>query len=68
MDWGVLPKWVITSDFYIHFNDLLFQGWNSWNYFNLNISETLVQRTTDALIATGLAKLGYNYGVFFHSH
>ncbi|KAI7758188.1 hypothetical protein M8C21_006517, partial [Ambrosia artemisiifolia] len=37
-------------------------GWNSWNYFACNINETLIKETADALISTGLADLGYNYG------
>lgn len=36
-------------------------GWNSWNHFACNISEELIKETADALIETGLAKLGYNY-------
>ncbi|EPS61200.1 glycosyl hydrolase family-like protein, partial [Genlisea aurea] len=36
-------------------------GWNSWNYFACNINEDLIRETADALISTGLAKLGYNY-------
>ncbi|WJX34518.1 Alpha-galactosidase 3 [Trifolium repens] len=36
-------------------------GWNSWNFFACNINETLIKETADALISTGLAKLGYDY-------
>ncbi|KAK4403448.1 Alpha-galactosidase 3 [Sesamum angolense] len=36
-------------------------GWNSWNFFACNINETVIKETADALISTGLAKLGYNY-------
>ncbi|GMG98937.1 hypothetical protein Nepgr_000777 [Nepenthes gracilis] len=36
-------------------------GWNSWNHFNCNISESLIKQTADALVSTGLAKLGYTY-------
>ncbi|XP_076958267.1 alpha-galactosidase 3-like [Bidens hawaiensis] len=36
-------------------------GWNSWNFFACNISETLIKETADALISTGLADLGYNH-------
>ncbi|CAF1178666.1 unnamed protein product [Adineta steineri] len=36
-------------------------GWNSWNHFGCNINETVIRQTADALIATGLAKAGYNY-------
>ncbi|CAA2974131.1 alpha-galactosidase 3-like [Olea europaea subsp. europaea] len=36
-------------------------GWNSWNFFGCNINEKVIKETADALISTGLAKLGYNY-------
>ncbi|XP_057774037.1 alpha-galactosidase 1-like [Salvia miltiorrhiza] len=36
-------------------------GWNSWNHFNCMIDEKIIKQTADALVATGLAKLGYNY-------
>ena len=37
------------------------QGWNSWNKFACNISESLIKETAEALISTGLVDLGYNY-------
>ncbi|RWR90368.1 alpha-galactosidase 1 [Cinnamomum micranthum f. kanehirae] len=36
-------------------------GWNSWNHFNCMVNETIVRQTADALVSTGLAKLGYRY-------
>lgn len=36
-------------------------GWNSWNKFACDISETLIRETADALVSTGLRDLGYNY-------
>ena len=36
-------------------------GWNSWNHFACNVSETLIKETVDALVSTGLAATGYNY-------
>ncbi|XP_074581622.1 alpha-galactosidase-like [Curcuma longa] len=36
-------------------------GWNSWNHFQCNINENLIRETADALVSTGLARLGYNY-------
>ncbi|CAA7389276.1 unnamed protein product [Spirodela intermedia] len=36
-------------------------GWNSWNFFACNISETVIKDTADSLISTGLAALGYVY-------
>ena len=41
--------------------DTPIQGWNSWNHFNCNITESLIQETVDALISSGLAEVGYNY-------
>ena len=43
-------------------------GWNSWNHFHCNINETLVRQTADAIVATGLAAAGYQYGVCFYIH
>lgn len=36
-------------------------GWNSWNHFNCFIDEKMIRDTADALVSTGLAKLGYRY-------
>lgn len=36
-------------------------GWNSWNLFACEINETIIKETADALISTGLARLGYTY-------
>ncbi len=41
------------------------EGWNSWNHFHCNINEKVVQQTADALVATGLAAAGYEYGKYF---
>jgi len=38
-------------------------GWNSWNTFGAAITEADVRATADALVATGLATLGYRYVV-----
>lgn len=36
-------------------------GWNSWNHFACNISETVIRQTADKLVSSGLKDLGYNY-------
>ncbi|KAL2330529.1 hypothetical protein Fmac_018110 [Flemingia macrophylla] len=36
-------------------------GWNSWNHFSCQINEKIIRETADALVATGLSKLGYTY-------
>ncbi|WJX76890.1 Alpha-galactosidase 1 [Trifolium repens] len=36
-------------------------GWNSWNHFNCQIDEKIIKQTADALVSTGLSKLGYTY-------
>ncbi|XP_010521831.1 PREDICTED: alpha-galactosidase 1-like isoform X2 [Tarenaya hassleriana] len=36
-------------------------GWNSWNHFNCNITEKIIRETADALVSTGLSKLGYTF-------
>ncbi len=41
------------------------EGWNSWNHFGCGVSESLVRQTADAMVASGLAAAGYQYGLFF---
>ncbi|KAB1212976.1 Alpha-galactosidase [Morella rubra] len=36
-------------------------AWNSWNRFRCKIEEKLIRETADAIVSTGLAKLGYEY-------
>jgi alpha-galactosidase len=36
-------------------------GWNSWNMFGHNISESAIRETADALSSSGLKDCGYNY-------
>jgi alpha-galactosidase len=36
-------------------------GWNSWNEFQGNVSETLVESVADAFVASGLKDAGYTY-------
>lgn len=36
-------------------------GWNSWNKFACNITESLIKQTADKIIELGLNKLGYTY-------
>jgi alpha-galactosidase len=36
-------------------------GWNTWNQFGCDIDETLIRDSARALVATGLADLGYRY-------
>jgi len=36
-------------------------GWNSWNKFGCNITETLIKQTADKIKELGLDKLGYRY-------
>ena len=38
-------------------------GWNSWNTFGSEISDSLIRETADAMIDTGLRDVGYNYVV-----
>ncbi|MDG4825334.1 ricin-type beta-trefoil lectin domain protein [Asanoa sp. WMMD1127] len=38
-------------------------GWNSWNNFGCNINESLIRQTADALVASGMRDLGYQYVV-----
>jgi alpha-galactosidase len=36
-------------------------GWNNWNQVGCNISESLVERTADAMVANGMKAAGYKY-------
>ena len=36
-------------------------GWSSWNTYRVNISDTLIKRQADAIVATGLKDAGYTY-------
>jgi alpha-galactosidase len=38
-------------------------GWNTWNTFGCNISETLIRQTVDSLVSSGMAAQGYRYVV-----
>jgi len=36
-------------------------GWNDWNAYGCNVSETLVKQTADRMVSSGLAASGYQY-------
>src|SRR2546430_2685109 len=36
-------------------------GWNDWNAFGCNVSESLVQATADAMVSSGMKAAGYQY-------
>jgi len=36
-------------------------GWNSWNNFGCNPSESLIKGVADAFVSTGMAAVGYQY-------
>jgi len=36
-------------------------GWNSWNHFGNRVDDAIVRAAADALVNSGLAKLGYVY-------
>lgn len=36
-------------------------GWNSWNTFGYDVTETNIRASADFLVSSGLAALGYNY-------
>jgi alpha-galactosidase len=38
-------------------------GWNSWNKFGCNVSESLVREVADAMVASGMKDAGYQYVV-----
>jgi alpha-galactosidase len=36
-------------------------GWNSWNKFGCDVSETLIKEVADALVSSGMKDAGYTY-------
>lgn len=40
-----------------------FMGWNSWNKFGCNVSETLIKEIADAMVSSGMRDAGYEYVV-----
>ena len=36
-------------------------GWNSWNKFECNVSESLIKEMADALVSSGMRDAGYQY-------
>jgi len=38
-------------------------GWNSWNKFGCNVSETLIKEVADAMVSSGMKDAGYRYVV-----
>jgi alpha-galactosidase len=38
-------------------------GWNSWNHFGCNVSESLIRETADSMAANGMRDAGYRYVV-----
>ncbi len=38
-------------------------GWNSWNHFACNVSDSLIRQTADAMASSGMRDAGYRYVV-----
>jgi alpha-galactosidase len=38
-------------------------GWNSWNHFACDVSDSLIRGTADAMVASGMRAAGYRYVV-----
>ncbi|HYN95951.1 MAG TPA: ricin-type beta-trefoil lectin domain protein [Pilimelia sp.] len=36
-------------------------GWNDWNAFGCNVTDSLVRQTADAMVSSGMAAAGYEY-------
>jgi alpha-galactosidase len=36
-------------------------GWNSWNTFDVNISDSLIRQIADSMVSTGMKDVGYQY-------
>ena len=38
-------------------------GWNSWNHFACDVSDSLIRGTADAMVSSGMRAAGYRYVV-----
>ncbi|HET6706185.1 MAG TPA: alpha-galactosidase, partial [Amycolatopsis sp.] len=38
-------------------------GWNSWNSFGCNVSESTIRQAADAMVSSGMRDAGYQYVV-----
>lgn len=38
-------------------------GWNSWNHFGCDVSDSLIRGTADAMVSSGMREAGYRYVV-----
>lgn len=36
-------------------------GWNSWNHFHCNVSDSMIRSEADAMVASGMRDAGYRY-------
>ncbi len=55
------------SNYCIKINFFLIPGWDSLYAYQGKANETLIQWTTDIMVAAGLAAVGYEYGLFIDS-
>jgi len=64
---GLTPQMGETRKFHWKKSVSSNKGWNSWNHFGCSINETIVRKTVDAIVATGLAAAGYQYSMLLPS-
>jgi alpha-galactosidase len=54
-----------SSKLIIKIGDLLAltppMGWNSWNTFDVNISDSLIRQIADSMVSSGMKDVGYQY-------
>lgn len=61
---GTWTEWkgkTIPSSSFTNTGTVGIGGYNSWNSLHCNVDESLLRRTADVLISTGLAVLGYDF-------
>jgi hypothetical protein len=65
-------SWSNTSNGYEYISNycikfiFLTTGWSSWDAYQCQPTEKLIQLTADIIVVTGLAAAGYEYGLFFY--
>ena len=64
MDYRSLPTVLLPALRAVSYNGLAKtppMGWNSWNKFDVHVSDSLVREMADAMVASGMKAAGYSY-------
>ena len=59
-------KWVGIHRGHSSLKNRQISGWNSWNAYQCQVNETAIRYTSDIVVVTGLAAVGYEYSLLFY--